>query len=169
MNQGDMFGITLAQAREETMLAARTKAIRCPCCDKNVKVYRRKFNSGMALTMIYTYPLFNQYSGKFLDVLHYCAKYHNYIAGEIGKLVWWGLMERQSVESETGGKGSGKYRMTPKGFQFTLNKRTVPSHAIEYLSNVESFVGDEITIEQALGRHFNYRELMRGPALELVQ
>jgi hypothetical protein len=166
MNQGDMFGPSLAQAKADTMLSARTKALRCPLCTHNVKVYRRKFNSRMALTMVYTYPMFKSYPRRWLDIGNYCVKHHDFIPGDHGKLAWWGLMEHSNEAPKHGARVTSKYRMTERGFLFTENRLTVPSHAIEYLSDVESLVGDEIDIQTALGKNFNYRELMREIAGE---
>jgi len=164
--QDDMFGELVSTARMKMFAQARVKSAHCPCCDKHVKVYRRKFNSGMAVTMIYTYPVFRRYPGRYLDVLHYCTTTHEgYVPGEVGKLCWWGLMERKPEDPKTGAKTTGLYRMTDKGLLFTERKIQIPGHAVEYMSNVESFSDDEIDIVQALGKHFNYHELMRTPGI----
>lgn len=161
MQQDDMFGETLAVVRDRMFVEARLKSTHCPCCDKHVKVYRRKFNSGMALMTIYLYRVFRDHPNGWLKVGRYLIKKHGYWPGDHGKLVWWGLMESKPEPVDGGAKTSGLYRMTPKGCDFALNKITVPSHAIEYMSNVESFDGDQINIAAALGKHFDYYELMR--------
>ncbi len=166
MSQDDMFGPSLAQAKRDTMLAARTKALRCPLCTKNVKVYKRKFNSRMARALIYTYPVFRRYPGRWLHIANYCIKHHDFTPGDHGKLVWYGMLEKDTSQSKHGAKHSGRYRMTRKGFSFTEQRILVPSHAIEYLSDVEALVGTDIDIEMALGKGFNYRELMRTIAGE---
>ena len=149
--QTDMFGPSLNDAKARLMQDALV-GTNCPCCKKFVKVYHRKFNSGMAMTMIYTYPWFRSHPLEWLNILNWCAKTHGYVAGEIGKLIWWGMLEKNDA---------GRYRMTADGFTFVQGRLRVRSHVNEYMSAVQSFDGDSIDIRAALGRKFNYRELMQ--------
>lgn len=161
--QEDLFGPTLADAKEKTMRdARRSEGTRCPCCTKYVKVYRRKFNSGMARTMVYAYRHFRDHND-FIDIAHYMLKQlPNIVPSDYGKLCWWGLLERSPEEPDPKKKSSGMYRMTEKGRRFVEKQITIPSHAIEYRSQVEEFDGEQIDIVEALGEdnQFHYQELM---------
>lgn len=75
---------------------------------------------------------------------------------DYGKLVWWGFLEKHGTEV-------GLYRMTEAGKRFVRGEIRARSHAIEYRSNVLDFDGDLITVSQALGRKFDYGELMATP------
>jgi len=162
--QHDMFGELLSTARANLFQKARTKSQHCPCCDKHVKVYKRKFNSSMARTLIHTYPFFKQNPKEWLDVAHHLLKVvPGRVPSDYGKVVWWGLME--VCPSDKFENSIGLYRMTPSGMLFTQGKIKVPSHAIEYRSNVESFAETEIDIIGALGKNFDYYELMREPGV----
>jgi len=165
-DQGDMFGQLLSTARSNLFIEARIKSTHCPCCRHHVKIYKRKLNSGMAKTLIYTYRFFKDRPYAYLDVAHYMLKQiPNWVPSDYGKLVWWGLLEKCEDPPEKGKKSSGKYRMTHKGRMFTERRIKVPAHAIEFLSEVESFSETEVDIVQALGKHFNYYELMRSPGV----
>ena len=54
------------------------------------------------------------------------------------------------------------YRPTLKGGKFVRNKITVPSHVILLRNEVIGWSETHINIEEALGEHFNYYELMNG-------
>jgi len=160
--QVDMFGPSVEEEKARLMIDG-VIGTHCRCCTKSVNVYHRKFNSGMALTMIYTYPWFRSHPQEWLGVLKFCATRHNYVAGEIGKLLWWGLMEKNKcAKPQQGARVAGLYRMTEKGFAFVQGRKRIQSHVWEYLSEVQSFDGDTICIRDALNRKFDYRELMRA-------
>ncbi len=162
--QTDMFGPTIEDAKARMMLEAqRSQGTHCPCCTKFVKVHHRKFNSGMAVTMIYTYPWFRSHPLEWLQLGRFLIRNFNFWPSDYGKLVWWGMLEKHpDPPKKSGAKSSGLYRMTSKGFAFTRREILVPSHVHEYKSVVQSFDGDEINIRGALGRKFDYGELMQA-------
>jgi len=146
------------------LLASRSEGTRCPCCDKFVKIYRRKFNSGMALTLIHIYQAARKTNNEWLNVAHHMLdKIPNWIPYDYGKLVWWDLLKKHPGKTDDG-NSKGLYRITRKGAQFVKKQIKIRSHAIEYMSNVQDFDGDQISIEQALGKKFNYNELMQENA-----
>jgi len=152
--------MSLEDARKQMMDAAhRSGGTNCPLCGKHVQVYRRKFNSRMALIMMDTFRVFERYPGRYLEIGNYCAKRHGYISGEHAKLVWWGMLKKQHVASERGAKSAGLYRMTTLGFDFVHHRVSVPSHVFEYRSAILKWEG-QINIVDALGEGFNYHELM---------
>lgn len=160
--QTDMFGPLVEEARSRLMAEAQTsKGTHCPCCKKFVKVYHRKFNSGMAITMIYTYPWFRSHPLEWLTIGKFLIREHDLWPSDYGKLIWWGLLEKKA-ERKNDAKSGGKYRMTDRGFAFVQGRHRVRSHVYEYMSEVQSFDGDEIDIRSALGRKFDYGELMQA-------
>lgn len=153
---------TLDKAKVLTMKKARRpRGVECPCCSKFVKVYRRKFNSCMARTLVYTYKFFKKNPDKFLDVAHYMLQQlPGWVPSDYGKLVWWGLMEYSGDVADLNTKNSGLYRMTERGVLFVEGSILIPESVLEYRSSVESFSSDMIDIKTSLGEHFNYHELM---------
>ncbi len=159
--QSDLFGPSLTEAKGKLMEDAQV-GTHCPCCGKFVKVYHRKFNARMALTLIYILPFFRRLPRSWLDIGNYVVETKAMIPGDHGKLVWWGMLEKNDEALPiNGAKTNGLYRMTETGRAFAEGRLRVTSHVNEYLSSVQSFDGDQIDIRQALGRKFDYRELMR--------
>ena len=148
-------------------LAQRRNGVRCPYCDKFAKVYRRRFNTGMAYTLIQIYRKAKKTNNEWLHVGHFLHEECDVAVGrDYGKLIWWGLLEKHPGESDDG-NSNGLYRMTRKGSQFVKGQITVPNYAIEYMSHVKEFDGSEIDIRHALwtkDNKFDYNELMRTAA-----
>lgn len=80
-------------------------------------------------------------------------------------LVHWGLIEK-SDETNRGNAPCGRYRPTLKGIEFVHMKCRVPSH-VHLLRKESVGVSDKkIYITEALGKKFDYKTLMGGPANE---
>ena len=131
----------------------------CPTCTKFVKVYHRPFNHCMAYSLIHIYLQARKTNNKWVHVGKFLTKKTGNRSGDYGKLVWWGLIQKRSGKSKDG-NSAGFYRMTRKGSLFVKRRITIPSYAHEYRSKVRYFDGDEIYIDEALQKEFNYNELM---------
>ncbi len=157
--QVDMFGPSLAEARRNFFIDAKQAGgTTCKCCDKFGKIYSRKFNRGMAITVIYLYQ--NARDG----FIHLPSVAPRYILNDnqVGKLVFWGMAENEPNEKDSTKNKSGSWKILPPGVAFVEGKSMVWSHVIEYLHHILCFRKDkQISISDALGRPFNYRELMR--------
>lgn len=126
----------------------------CPVCEQHVQVYRRKLNSGMARSLIQMYRA----GGR--DYIHLPTTI-GARSREEGKLRYWGLVEEAPVEREDGGR-AGYWRVSAVGELFVLGQTKVYSHARVYNGKCLGLVGDMISIQDALGSRFDYRELMEG-------
>jgi len=155
-------------ARIDVQRAARESGgTTCPVCDHHVQVYRRKFNARMARTLILIAPWFRreEVDGlKYLHVTQYCVTKFSFVPGDHGKLAWWGLLEPCPDEPENGSNHHGLWRMTQAGHQFVERTATIMSHAVVYKGDVLGLEGDWINIHQALGKAFDYDELMSAAA-----
>ncbi len=83
-------------------------------------------------------------------------------SGDASYLVHYGLIERMDKKREDGSPRNGMYKITGRGIMFVENKSTVKRTFIIYNNRHEGFEGDEINIKDALGKKFDYRELMEG-------
>ena len=128
----------------------------CPCCTQRAQVYRRKINSGMAVSLIRMY----QTAGT--DWQHIPTTI-GARSREEGKLRYWGLVEEADAERDDGGR-AGWWRVTPRGADFVLGNLAVAKYARVYDGRCLGLVGDPVTIYDALGDKFDYAELMRGEA-----
>ena len=160
MRQTQLFGRNdklLSEARKEVM-DALDDGIICPCCDKYVRQYKRKFNSTMARSLIWLVNTHRELSDGWVDV-PYLAPRWLVQTNQLPTVRWWGLIERHpSTDSAT--KHSGLWRPTAAGIAFVNRESRIIASAITYNGNVTGFTGDEIDIEDALGEKFNYAEIM---------
>jgi hypothetical protein len=138
------------------------KGVDCPCCKQFVKLYKRKLNSGMALTLcrIYKESISDK---KWIPVKDFLRQNKFKNGHDWTLLRFWGLLEekqKDSNDNET--KNSGYWRITEKGEAFTLNKIDVPRQIFIYNSKIYGVSEDRIKITKCLGDDFNYEELMNS-------
>jgi len=133
------------------------KAFKCPCCDRLVKVYRRKLNSEMARTFLQLYKAYVKFPRYYST--RELKPHDNKAASDIIYLVHWELIEKSDgVNSSLA--PAGMYRPTEKGLRFAHRLERVPSHVHLLNNKVVGWSQDTIDIKEALGSKFNYAELM---------
>lgn len=127
----------------------------CPCCGQNVKAYDRKLTGSQAKGLINLARLYvRDHKWHHVSDLEVSGN-----GGEFAQLRRWLLIEQQ-VNEDTKKRTSGMWKPTQKGMDFVYNKITVPSHCETYNNVTMSFSEDQINIRQALGKRFDYAELM---------
>lgn len=134
------------------------KGENCPCCGQFVKLYKRKLNSGMAITLIRVYKA---HGLSWVNVKDFLRENKHKNTHDWTLLRHWGLIREASHDplDETK-KSSGVWKITVAGERFVKNEVKTLSHIKHYNGNASGFTGEEITIVEALGRKFNYPELM---------
>jgi hypothetical protein len=145
-------GATLAAAK--SWLAARLdKGARCPCCGQFARVYKRQINAAMARALITMYH-HDRYEFMHLPTV-------TGYGGDAAKLVYWGLIEEEATVRADGGR-SGWWRLTSGGRAYVLGQIKVPQYAAVYDGRLlpDNPHGPERDIRDALGKRFDYRELM---------
>lgn len=132
----------------------------CPCCSQFVKAYKRTINSSMAMVLV----MMNRVGKKgFFHIENWLKEIgHPEWRADYHKLRWWKLIEAKVETRDDGSKRNGHYKITGQGIAFAEGKLTVPKFAIIFNNQLQNFEGEEINIHQALGKRFNYDELMRG-------
>jgi hypothetical protein len=143
------------------ILERREDGTICPACHQHVKLYKRKLNSGMARALIDIAHYFrNPEHAEWLHVLNYLVA-RNAFNADWPKLRHWGLLSCLETLRDDGSDRVGLYRLTDIGEEFVQGRCTVPKYVYLFNDTVEGFSdGENIDIHQALGSHFNYRELM---------
>jgi hypothetical protein len=159
--------MTIRDAREILRSLVTGKGHQCPCCKQFAKVYRRKIPNATARVMIALYrqnegrdyvflpAMFDKMGGSILKGTPHQGGY-----GTLGQ--FWGLMERQPGERDDGSDRVGWWRLTDLGRAFVLARARVQSHATLYAGRCLGLDGSLVTIQEALGKKFNYRDLMEG-------
>lgn len=156
-------GLTLAEA-QGILRGGLRSGVPCPCCGQNAKVYKRKFHSGMARDVIVFYRHTRKTSSKnpsgwfkATDVLMEAGAQR----ADYDKLVLWDLLERGD-EKKDDGNSAGMFRLTGDGIGFVEGTVVVASHVLIYNGRMLAFSEEDIGIRDALGRKFDYSELMNA-------
>lgn len=140
------------------------EGIECPCCTQFVKLYRRKITSSMAYALILLYRYFRDNPGEewvhMNDYLNSLDIPFPVKSGDNAKLRYWGLLEEKPEKREDGSNRAGYWKVTELGSQFVEGDTAVQSHAKVFNSKSYGLVGEPISIHEALGDKFNYKELM---------
>lgn len=135
------------------------KGYNCPCCGQLCKRYYRKLNCNQAMTMI---ALFRKKKFGFVRIEEF-LRVHGYPrSGDFPYLVHWKLLEKMEGKRTDGSNRNGFYKLTDKGRQFVMEQIKVPQTLIYYNGKCEGFEGKEVGIREALGKKFDYRELLEG-------
>jgi hypothetical protein len=128
----------------------------CPCCDRLIKVYKRKLNSGMSQELIALYEL----SRNDLETIFFHhTQFAKVSGGELSKLTHWGLVceKPNSIQDK---KTSGFWGITEKGIQFVENKISVEKYIYLLDAELISYSKEKTNIIESLGNKFSYPELM---------
>lgn len=133
------------------------KGYQCECCKQRVQTYSRKFNANMAYALIFMYN--NRDSG-FIKVEEEMRKSGKMRSGDFTYLRWYWLIEPMQEKREDGSSRNGYYRITTRGIMFVEGQLKVNERFLMFNNACQGFEGNEITIEQALGKKFNFNELM---------
>jgi hypothetical protein len=131
--------------------------VECPCCGQYAKRYVRKLNSGMARVLIRLCSLSR--GDRPWESAWVSIKKLEMVSREVHKLAYWGLVVTDENEDSTK-HSSGSWKPTDKGYEFVWGRVTVPERVILFDGQVEGFEGEETPIWEALGKKFDYQELM---------
>lgn len=154
---------TLDEARAWLRGRARAGA-RCPCCRQYTKVYKRRLGSHMARWLIWlvqTWKLRATESdpNPWIDIKDSPVR-----GGDYAKTEKWGLIEHKPQEAgDSERRHSALWRPTPAGVDFVYGRIRVPSHVYLYdgeLLRPRDGEIREIAIHEAIGKRFDYGELM---------
>ena len=136
---------------------------KCRHCGANSKVYAYKIGS---YARVLIWMAFNDRDGGYLHIPTSGAINGG---GDYAKLRYWGLIEKSPKNPDPSKRSSGLWLLTTTGRDFALNKTTVNS--ICYYSHppgeVLGFEPDQVSIIDALGKHFDYETLMSGYEWEI--
>ncbi len=173
MSAESLFGMALWEARDR-LQAQLDEGARCPCCEQYARRYRRKVNSAMARWLIALARIHEESEQSWVHVAAIAAvvagrsvrRALELRAGPIGtgdyaKTRHWGLAISQPNE-DPAKRDSGFWQLTARGSAFVGDRIEVPCYAVIYDNELQRLEGGSVSIRDALGRRFNYQELMLG-------
>lgn len=82
------------------------------------------------------------------------------LRADFHKLRFWRFIEAKSGDRKDGSPRNGMYKITSMGLMFVENKITAKEAAFIFNNKLEGFAEKEINIHDALGKRFDYSELM---------
>ena len=143
--------------QQQLIFPDNEKGYNCPCCGMFIKRYFRSFNSNMALALIALY----KNKDKYIHVENTLAEMGFKRCGDASYLQHYKLIAPMVEKREEGSARNGHYKITASGISFVENKSTVAEKFIMFKGKCEGFEGEQIGIEKALNKKFNYSELMK--------
>lgn len=149
------------------ILSSRDEGVKCPCCERFSKVYRRSITSSMAYALYLIYCHSANTGKKWLHVPSFLSDSVSKNAGatsrggDWAKLGYWDLLQEHHDVREDGGKHVGWWRITDLGEAFVEGKVKIPKHAVVYNQTLMALdTGELVSFEESLKNRFNYDELM---------
>jgi hypothetical protein len=148
---------TLTEARA-SVEAGRVDGITCPCCDQFCREYARSLNSPMARALIACVRRGG--AERWVNIHELPLIQGRRGGGDFAKLVYWELIRQRPKDDDSRARTSGDWMVTDLGVQFACNRVRVRKKARLYNDMLLCFEGEYISIVDALGIRFDYRELM---------
>jgi len=154
--------LTVKRAQQELVEGVK-EGVKCQCCGKLAKVYRRKLNAGMAkaliiLTHLSKLPVVSDEAGfvASADLFKTLGGQHR----DWYLLAHWGLIERGTPTRSKTREGAGTWRPTFDGRMFVEKHANVARYAVLYDGVLIGYEGELVSVVDALGDRFDYSELM---------
>jgi hypothetical protein len=133
--------------------AIQNGSVRCECCNRLLKVYRRQIAGRTAADAIMLYRLG--------DGFHHISEFKSGTDGEFAKLRFWGLVNEQAKAVDDNTKRtSGFWSLTGRGKMWVNMKLAIPKCVILLDGELIGFDEHSILITESLGTKFDYGELM---------
>lgn len=155
-----MTNIQTLQEAKQHLRANWDKGVDCPCCGQFVKRYTYHLNASIGATLISLYKLHEIGS----EWIHVNTEIRPESGGYFSLAKHWGLIEqREKDDHERDAKRvSGYWKLTPKGNEFVRGIISVPKSVYCFDGKVLGFSEAQVNIHKALGKKFNYQELMNS-------
>ena len=125
----------------------------CPCCTQKVKLWKKPLIGTAVADLIRLTKLWEK-NGVPAHISEFTDQRSNFYT-----LIYWGFITKGEVDNKK--RSSGYWVPTQKGGDFVEKKITVPSIAATYNNKLIRLMGKDIDVVKALGKKFDYEELMK--------
>lgn len=138
------------------------KGAPCPVCAREARVWRRDIHSNIAYGLVLLYK-----AGANGTFIHKPTVLKGKGSGSRDESIarYWGLLEEERTVKRDDGGRAGYWRLTPRGVAFVRGAVTIPAYALVYNKKCLGLEGPPRTIQDCLGKRFDYQELMDGLGL----
>lgn len=135
----------------------------CPTCGRYSQMYARPLNSAMCRQLLILLAIHRRGTDAKPGWVHVRAVIlpGTSGAGDFSKLKHWQLIEpKDAAAADDDQKATGYWRLTAAGIRFATGQ--IALHPVAMLLNdvLVRFEGDPVKIHTALGKKFNYAELI---------
>jgi antitoxin component of RelBE/YafQ-DinJ toxin-antitoxin module len=140
----------------------RADGVKCPCCGQLAREYRRALGASSAAVVVLLHAV--RTTG-YVDLPALLAERAPRLAGAGGYATlgkWWGLLEQAPGARDDGSNRTGLWRITELGRRWADGAGTVQRYARLFDGELLGLEGPPITVHDALGTRFDYRELLAG-------
>lgn len=146
------------EAARDYVLANREDGVTCPCCQRLVRVYKRKLNSGMALAFLRLCRIHTT-ANRPVHAREVCEPTKN---RDFSQLQYWELMIELPKTEDQHGRTSGFWLPTERGLAFFRGELRVPKYRV-HASGEEETIGwspETTALREALPDGFDYDKLL---------
>ena len=156
--QGQLFFDQAAVAADFMHRLKAGEHFPCPTCTRHAQLYRRLFHASMAAQLIRLYSL-----GGAHEYVHASRLILKGVsgAGDFSKAKYWGLIH-SGINTDPHTKTSGQWMLSRDGVAFVLGNLRIPREVMIFDDKIYGVSEREITIREALGKRYNYNELMEA-------
>ena len=129
----------------------------CPCCGRWGKIAPQGMTEARALALLWIdrAPKDDGWVNVQKLAPKWILRAKNY-----SLMKHWGLIE-SAINVAPNRRGSGKWRVTPKGQLFISESINVPSKVYLYNDEIQGWSTDRVYLRDCFGRRFSYDEVMR--------
>lgn len=149
-------------AARRQVLEHRADGVKCPCCGQLAREYRRALGSSSAAVIVLLHGI---PSTGYVDLPAVLAERAPRLAGAGGYATlgkWWALLEQARGDRDDGSSRNGLWRLTELGRRWAAGAGTVPRYARLFDGELLGLEGPPVTVHEALGTRFDYRDLLAG-------
>jgi hypothetical protein len=144
-----MYNIRTLQEAKDYLNENYMEGCHCPACGQNVKLYKRKLNSGMARVLV----AMHKNTNSFFHIKDYLRKNNIRNTHDWTLLKHWKMIEKCK-------ENDGHWRITHTGTMFVECKMIANKHIFILNNQFKKYSNEGTNIIEALGDHFDYKELM---------
>lgn len=176
LSEEEIASLSLEQARRWVQEHSRSPGFVCPACNRFGMTYWRAITSSMAFCLILLHRFYRdhpQYAHNFIHVCGYInslsfltPRQKAAVRGDFTKLRFWGYLEGKNEYRDDGSARNGYWRITESGHLFARGLISAPAHIATYKNELLGMDDVRVNIREALGKKFNYDELMVTQAPE---
>lgn len=153
---------TIEEAKEFLRKHWDEKDCFCPVCHQKVQREKRSLYGPMARVLILIYRKHQAIGFNEWINVHAMMRDYHFNCPDYTKFKYWGFLEKKKEIRDDGSNRNGMWRITNEGIAFVGGGIRARKWYGVYNDKVYGQSEELITIKEALGKKFNYDEVMGG-------